>query len=109
MNAELAREIDSLVNQADTIAHHARRVFGGLTKEQLNWKPSTERWSVAQCFDHLITTNRGYLPTIDDVLKGRKKSSIWQKLPFLPGLWGKILIKTLDPSQIRKIKAPKKF
>ena len=102
-------ELDSLVNQADAIANDARREFGTLTKEQLNWKPSAERWSVAQCFDHLITTNSGYLPIVDDVLAGQKKSSVWQKLPFLPGLWGKMLIKSLDPAQTRKIKAPKKF
>ena len=109
MNAELAKEMDSLVNQAGAIAVDARRVFGSLTKEQLNWKPSAERWSVAQCFDHLITTNSGYLPIIDDVLAGQKKSSVWQKLPFLPSLWGKMLIKSLDPAQTRKMKAPKRF
>ena len=109
MNAELAKEIDSLVNQADAIAVDVRRVFGSLTKEQLNWKPSAERWSVAQCFDHLITTNSGYLPIIDDVLAGQKKSSVWQKLSFLPSLWGKMLIKSLDPAQTRKMKAPKRF
>jgi hypothetical protein len=109
MNAEPAEEIQSLVSQADAIAVDARRVFGDLSKEQLNWKPSAERWSVAQCFDHLITTNGGYLPIVDDVLKGQKKSSVWQKLPFLPSLWGKMLIKSLDPAQTRKMKAPKKF
>jgi hypothetical protein len=102
-------ELEKLVNQADAIANDARKVFGGLTKEQLNWKPSAERWSVAQCFDHLITANKGYLPIVDSVLKDQKESSIWQKLPFLPGLWGKMLIKSLDPSQARKMKAPKKF
>ena len=101
--------LDSLINQADTIAGDADKVFGGLSKEQLNWKPGAERWSVAQCFDHLITTNSGYLPIIDDVLKGQKKSSVWQKLPFFPGIWGKLLIKSLDPAQTRKIKAPKRF
>ena len=105
----MSSELDSLVSQADAIAQDAEKVFGGLNSEQLNWKPSAERWSVGQCFDHLITTNRGYLPIIDDVLKGRKKSSVWQKLPFLPGVWGKLLIKSLDPSQTRKIKAPKRF
>ena len=64
---------------------------------------------MAQCFDHLITSNSGYLPIIDDVLKGQKKSSVWQKLPLLPGLWGQILIKSLDPAQTRKMKAPKRF
>ncbi|HEX5966076.1 MAG TPA: DinB family protein [Pyrinomonadaceae bacterium] len=109
MNAELASEIDRLVNRADAIGRDARKVFGALTKEQLNWKPSAERWSVAQCFDHLMTTNSGYLPIIDDILKGQKQSSVWQKLPFLPSLWGKMLIKSLDPSQTRKMKAPKRF
>ena len=104
-----AQEIDSLVSQADAIANDARKTFGGLSKEQLNWKPSPERWSVAQCFDHLITTNSGYLPIVDGILKGQKQSSIWQKLPFLPGIWGKMLIKSLDPKQTRKMKAPKRF
>jgi hypothetical protein len=103
------RKIDSLVSQADTIAQDAEKVFGGLSQEQLNWKPGAERWSVAQCFDHLITTSREYLPIIDSVLKGQKQSSVWQKLPFFPRIWGKLLIKSLDPAQTRKMKAPKKF
>jgi DinB superfamily len=102
-------ELDSLISQAGVIAKDARQVFGSLSPGQLNWKPSAERWSVAQCFDHLITTNSGYLPIVDDVLRGRKKSSVWQKLPVLPGFWGKMLIKSLDPSSTRKIRAPKKF
>lgn len=102
-------DLDSLISQAGAIANDARQVFGSLSPSQLNWKPSPERWSVAQCFDHLITTNRGYLPIVDDVLQGRKKSSVWQKLPVLPGFWGKILIKSLDPASTRKIRAPRKF
>ena len=102
-------ELDGLVSQAKTIAADARSVFGGLTKEQLNWKPAAERWSVGQCFAHLMTSNSGYLPIIDSVVKGHKQSSIWQKLPVLPGVWGRLLIKSLDPSTTRKLKAPKKF
>ena len=83
-------------------------MFGNLSPEQLNWKPSAERWSVGQCFDHLLTSNKGYLPIIDDVLKGRKQS-LWESMPLLPGLAGKLLIKSLDPATTRKIKAPKRF
>lgn len=102
-------ELNSLISQAAAIADDAQKVFGGLSARQLNWKPAPERWSVGLCFDHLITTNSGYLPIIDDVLQGRKKSSVWQKLPLMPRFFGKLLIKSLDPSQARKIKAPKKF
>ena len=102
-------DVGSLVKQIETIAVDTERVFGSLSPTQLNWKPSAERWSVGQCFDHLINSNRGYLPIIDSVIAGKKESSVWQKLPVLPGLWGKLLIKSLDPSSTRKIKAPKKF
>ena len=102
-------DVGSLVKQIETIAVDTERVFGSLSPTQLNWKPSAERWSVGQCFDHLINSNRGYLPIIDSVIAGKKESSVWQKLPVLPGVWGKLLIKSLDPSSTRKIKAPKKF
>jgi len=105
MNTDVA----GVVKQVEQIAVDAERVFGGLSSTQLNWKPSADRWSVGQCFDHLIASNRGYLPIFDSVIAGKKQSSVWQKLPLLPGLWGKLLIKSLDPATKRKIKAPKKF
>jgi hypothetical protein len=105
----MSDELGSVIKQLETIANDAEREFGGLSPVQLNWKPSPERWSVGQCFDHLIASNSGYLPVIDSVLAGQKQSSVWQKLPVLPGLWGKLLIKSLDPSSARKIKSPKKF
>ncbi len=102
-------DLAGLVKQIETIAVDAERVFGKLSPAQLNWKPSAERWSVGQCFDHLISSNHGYLPIFDSVLAGQKRSSVWQKMPLLPGMWGSLLIKYLDPASTRKIKAPKKF
>jgi hypothetical protein len=102
-------DLGSVVKQIQRIAGEAEQAFGSLSPTQLNWKPSPERWSVGQCFDHLIETNQSYFPIIDRVIAGQKKSNLWQKLPVLPGLWGKLLIKSLDPSSARKIKAPKKF
>lgn len=105
----MTTELAGLVEQIKAIAADAERVFGGLSPSQLNWKPNAERWGVGQCFDHLITTNQSYFPTIDSVLAGKKESSLWQRIPLLPGLWGKLLIKALDPSSTRKVKAPKRF
>jgi hypothetical protein len=63
---------------------------------------------VAQCFDHLITTNEGYFPVVDTVLAGRKRT-LWESVPVLPGFFGGLLIKSLDPASTRKLKAPKRF
>ena len=102
-------QLDKLIRDAGTIVDNARSSFGKLSSPQLNWKPSAERWSIAQCFDHLITTNKGYFPIIESVRTGTKKTTFWERLPVLPGLAGKLLIKSLDPASTRKIKAPKRF
>lgn len=107
MNAQKA-DLANLIAAANNIANEAKSTFGQLTPSQLNWKPSPDRWSVAQCFDHLITSNNGYFPVVENVLAGKKRS-FWESMPVLPGLAGKLLIKSLDPSSTRKIKAPKRF
>ena len=104
----LKADLPSLIAEANNISAEAKSTFGRLTPAQLNWKPSAERWSVAQCFDHLLTTNKGYFPPIEGVIAGIKPS-FWQRMPVLPGLAGKLLIKSLDPKSTRKIKAPQKF
>lgn len=101
-------DLPSVIAAANNVANDAKSTFGHLTPSQLNWKPSAERWSVAQCFDHLVTSHKGYLRIIDSVLAGHKPT-FWERMPVLPGLMGKLLIKSLDPSSTRKIKAPKRF
>ncbi len=98
----------TIITTANDIATRAKSTFGRLTPSQLNWKPSAERWSVAQCFEHLMTTNKGYLPEIERVLAGHK-TTLWQRMPLVPGMFGKLLIKSLDPASTRKLKAPKNF
>jgi len=104
MKADLA----ALITRVNAIASDTKNTFGQLTVAQLNWKPSADRWSVAQCFDHLLNSNKGYFPIVDSVLAGQKRTIV-QRVPFLPGLWGGLLIKSLDPSSTRKLKAPKSF
>lgn len=107
MNAQKA-DLANLIAAAHDIANEAKSTFGQLSPSQLNWKPGPDRWSVAQCFDHLITTNKGYFPVIENVLAGKKRT-FWESMPVLPGLAGKLLIKSLDPASTRKIKAPRRF
>lgn len=104
----LKADLPSLITAANNTANETKNAFGHLTSAQLNWKPSAERWSVAQCFDHLLASNNGYFPIIDSVLAGQKQT-FWQSMPVLPGVMGRLLIKSLDPVKGRKLKAPKNF
>jgi hypothetical protein len=101
-------DLANLIAAANNVAHEVRTTFGRLTVSQLNWKPSAERWSVAQCFDHLLNVNKGYFPVIENILAGQKPT-FWQRMPLLPGLAGSLLLKYVDPASTRKIKAPQKF
>lgn len=102
-------QLDTVIQDARAVAADARSSFGNLSAAQLNWKPAAERWSIAQCFDHLINSNKGFFPVIESVLSGTKKTRFLERLPILPGLAGKLMIKSLDPASTRKYKAPKNF
>jgi len=109
MTGNQAEQLSALVAAADAIADETLTGFGDLSAAQLNWKPAADRWSVAQCFDHLLTANAAYFPIFDQVLSGQNKSTFWASLPWLPGVWGKMLIKSVSPESARKLKAPKIF
>jgi hypothetical protein len=102
-------EVLKLKQELGAVTENVRREFGGLKQEQLNWKPGAERWSVAQCLDHLMTGNRSYFPLLESIVSGRKKTLMIERLPVFPKLWGRLLIKSLDPKSTRKIKAPASF
>ncbi|HJQ33061.1 MAG TPA: DinB family protein [Pyrinomonadaceae bacterium] len=103
------RELGALLEQLDAVTDDARRVFGRLNAAQLNWKPAPERWSVGQCFDHLITTNRTFFADIEKVAAGKHRTSLWGRVSPLSGFFGRLVLKSLDPEKGRKTKAPRVF
>ena len=78
--------------------------LSGLHSEQLNWKPNPTSWSVGQCVDHVITSNRLYFDMFESLLDGTKPFNIWEKIPFLPALFGKLIIDSTKPISDKKHK-----
>ena len=107
MSRHQGEPLSELVSAISAIADETLAGFGDLTAPQLNWKPSAEQWSVAQCFDHLMNANAAYFPTFDQILSGDKKNTFWESLPWLPSVWGRLLIKAVSPESKRKLTAPK--
>ena len=98
-----------VVDELEAIAADARRVFGGLSGAQLNWKPTGAEWSVGQCFEHLIKTNEKFLHVLGQVAQGERKSSAWERVSPLSGFFGRLMIRSLSPDSGRKFKAPAKI
>jgi len=88
----------------DDLARDVPTMFGGLDVRQLNWRPDATRWSVAQCFEHLLAANRLMLISAEAALEN-PPTSIWQRMPFIPRLFGRMLIRSQAPAATRKFTA----
>jgi hypothetical protein len=78
--------------------------FGGLSEDQLNWKPDAKSWSIAQNIDHLITINQSYFPAIDAVRQGTHSTPLHGRIPFLAKLLGNTILAAVHPDRRKKMK-----
>jgi hypothetical protein len=99
--------MNEIISELQTISENARKTFGSLSPEQINWKASAESWSVGQCFEHLIKINSAYFDDFDSITKGERKQNFWENYSPLSGFFGNLLFKSLSPETERKLKAPK--
>ena len=90
------------------IAADVQATFGSLDAGRLNWQPEASRWSVAQCLDHLVTANGQMAAMADAALDATRPRTLWQRLPGVPGLLGRMLIRSQSPDATRRFKAPAK-
>ena len=105
----MSDELSELIAETKAVSAKVEQAFGALSARQLNWKPSEKAWSVAQCLDHLIRTNRLEFPAVENALRGDYKNPFWSRIPFLPDVCGRIGIYLFRPQNPRKFKAPKSF
>lgn len=92
----------------DDVARLAQPTFGSFDARPLNWQPDGSRWSIAQCFEHLVIANRVMMGAAMDALDDARSRTIWQRLPVLPGILGRTLIRSQAPETARKFKASPK-
>ena len=100
--------IKGITTDLGQVATDAKAMFGRLSVDELNWKPAEKSWSIAQCFDHLITTHSLYFPIFEQLTNGGVQLSFWENYSPLSGFFGRFLIKSLDPKNEKKMKTTAK-
>ena len=97
-------EVRALIADVEAIAGEAERTFGALSPSQLEWKPRADRWSVAQCLDHLIRINSTYFPQLAVVERGRYRPTWRDRIPFLGRWFASLVLRSVQPTSERKFK-----
>lgn len=104
----MSHRVRDITSGLEDVGIQAKERFGALSAEQLNWKPAPKSWSVAQCLDHLIQTQRLYFPLFERLAAGEKTPGIWERVSPFSGFFGRLLIRAVDPETSRKIKTTAK-
>ncbi len=103
------KHLEELIYRAELVKQDVRDEFLNLTEFQLNWKPTPESWSIAQCLEHLIVSDEAYFEQIVKVLEGRYRRPFWSLIPGKAKFWGRLLISLLKSDSTKKLTSPGVF
>lgn len=107
---ESSNFLQTIVAETEKNNDEARRVVAGLSESQLSWTSAPDRWSIAQCLDHLATTSKAFEPYLTAAIKrGRDRWPTGSAVVYQPSWIGGWLIKQVAPETTRKVPSPKVF
>jgi hypothetical protein len=102
--------LKTVTAETDKNSDAARTLTSGLTEAQLNWKPSAEQWSIAQCLQHLTVATNEFERYFQTALESARKKWPASNPPrYKPSMLGGWLAKQVSPEAPRKVTAPKIF
>lgn len=102
-------EIERLLYQAGVVKMDARGLTSTLTEEQFHWKPAPQAWSVGECFEHLNTTNRLWLPLLEEAVERGRAKGLLGEGPFVYGWFSRWLLAKTEPPPKSRFRAPSRL
>lgn len=105
----MTNSVQQTIEEFNKTTAEAKLLFGNLSSHKLNWKPSPEKWSIAQCLHHLIVSNSTYYPQLNEVISGRHKNSFYQNIKSVSRFFGNYLIKETGAVVSKPMKSPSPF
>ena len=104
-------DIASLDAAYEAIDRDARVLVAGLSEALGTWRAAPGTWTVAECLDHLATSNRVYLEAMRPAAERAAAEGRGRRGPARPGLFGGWFARSLEPPArpLFKTKAPRKI
>jgi hypothetical protein len=100
----LDAELQEAVGQFEELKRRCAAMVEGISLEQFNWRPSADRWSIAQNLDHLNREAREQVPVVEGLIERGNRERIVGEGPFRHPWFGNWYIGFLEPPY--KVKVP---
>lgn len=92
------------IEKIDETSQKIEKSFQKLSKDELNWRPSSRSWSIAQVIEHLTRVNESYFPVFEKLLSGKYQLPFIARLGFLVSFFGNAIRKSVEPANPKKMK-----
>lgn len=108
----LNTELEGYRKQFEGAPEEFQKLIEGLSDEQFNWRPGEDRWSMAECIDHLVMIGTIMNRNIDEALEKAEARGLRSDGPFKYGALGNWFVRAVSGSEAarkKKFKAPKTY
>ncbi len=102
------KELEKLINDYTAIIERCYVLTKDLNNEQINWKPASDKWSIAECLNHLAITNNLYYKNAVSAVENAIEKNKTGDNPIKIGVIGKIFM-GFEPPPKRRFKTPRIF
>src|SRR5690606_41947961 len=94
----LAPDLRDMWDQLEAIRRDAKALVAGLRPDQLAWRPAPDRWSIAECLDHLTRMAEAVMPSIDAGIAHARARGWLRRGPYPPGPLQRWMLRGPEPA-----------
>jgi len=80
-------------------------ILNSLEDYQLQWKPSSDSWSIVECMDHVVSFNKQYLPQLKEKVELGYSPERSPSTPYRSTYYGNMMAGAVSPDSIYKLKS----
>lgn len=107
--SERSGQIQTLKDEFLSSSEIAGKLFSEQSEETLMRRPTTGKWSAAECLAHLTVTSNKFLPDFATAREKAVRESIHSDAPYKMDIVGKFFVRMTEPPARFKVPAPAPF
>ena len=101
-----APQLRACLDAIHAVRDEAVALAAGATDAQFDTRPGPDRWSAAECYDHLVVSARLQLPNLEAAIHAARARGRTARGPFRYGPFSRWMIRAMQPGAPR-MKSPK--